>query len=199
MRRRDFIKDLLKSLAGLAAAVPLAALASPSESPPEITQEQALAVLGLEPVSSDGAPEPYPNPVRNAIVSRWIKDVDDTLVHLERFHGYLVDASRQSPEDTDGAEGYKLMYVAFDAMKDLCHAIEGNSSTLDPEGVLMALSGEPMAYIICREGLLRGVIHEPEDIQAQIDQVSERYPAEYGAELQRLYDVRFGKAATNEA
>ena len=190
--RRGFIATALAAIAST-----LTKAVVKAESQPEITQEQALKALGYEPVFPDGVPEPYPNPVRNNIINRWIKDVDDTLVHLERFHSYLIDASRQSPEDTDGAEGYKLMYAAFDAMKDLCHGIECGSDRLHPDGVLMALSGEPMPYICYREGLLYGDIHEPEKIQREIADLSEDYP-EYGAELQRLFDARFSEAVDND-
>ena len=194
--RRRFIGQTLAALA-LATANATQISAAPlssTKATPEITKEQAMNVLGLELVYPEGVPEPYPDPERTAIIDRWIETVDETIIKLVSFWTFLHDARAMSPDATDGTQSFKLMTAAQDSMNDLCHAIECSTETLNPDKFLIALSNEPISFICIRDEILHHDIKDPDSLQLEIDYIRQDYP-EYGAELQRLFDERFGGKA----
>ena len=98
-------RGFLKHLTGLATLAPIAALPIPKpESQPEITEEQALARLGLTKADfTETLPDeaPYPDPERTAILDAHLAKVEAVIIALEAHQGNIEYVRSQAPEDVD--------------------------------------------------------------------------------------------------
>ena len=185
--RRAFLGQLSQSLTALS----LAAIPTPPEAQPEIIEEQAMAVLGAEPVGPP--PAPYPDPERTAIIDRWIAQVDETLVALESMWGFLHEARSTAPEDIKGHVSCRAMFDIRDATDRLSEAIECGLPGLNIDELVQALSNEPITIACIRDEILNS--DEICDyLPLEVEHIAQDYP-EYGAELQGLLDARLGGAS----
>ena len=183
--RRVFLGQLSQSLTALS----LAAIPTPIEAQPEISEEQALAHLGAEPVGPP--PPPYPDPERTAIIDRWIAQVDETLIALDKLWDFLHEARATAPADLEGQVTCRQIFDTQDAVDRLSMAIECGQPGLNTDQLVQALSNEPICVICIRDEILNSS-ESPDRIQIEIDWIGEDYP-EHAAELQRLLDTRFGE------
>ena len=178
-------RGFLKHLTGLATLAPIAALPIPKpESEHEITEEQALAALGAEPIGPP--PPPYPDPQRTATIDHWIQVIDEVLIPLETFWTFLHEARAQAPDVVSPADFARLEDAARDQMNSLCSLME----TITFDELARAITGKPCWYTYVINYIELGD-QTPAVWQREIDGFRERYP-DVADELQTILDTRFG-------
>lgn len=164
--RRQFIKSL--------ALVPLAAVPLPP-----------LVEIEYAPIQ----PPPYGPSERTAAIDACAKLVDETLVKLERFWGFLRDIRALPPEQVDGEKLLTLENDAHSAMDDLTGTIECST---DFEDVFKWATGK-RAYFWCLKSDIIGnerYNFSRAEIQIEIDAFRQDEPA-IADELQALLDARY--------
>lgn len=173
--RRDFIKTLGKTSVAALAAAPLLAL---------ITQESSADSIEHAPTQAP----PFGPPERTAAIDACAKLVDETLVKLERFWGFLRDIRALPPEQVDGVKLLDLENEAHSAMDDLTGTIECST---DFEDVFKWATGKRASYWCLKSDIIGNEKYkfDRDFIQRELDAIRKDDPA-IADELQALLNAR---------
>lgn len=133
---------------------------------------------------------PYGPAERTAIIDKWINRLDETLITLEKYYGFLIDARGLAPEAVDGV---KLVNLEND-VHALCDSMVGYIDC-DYENDLISNATGRSSSAVCVETELRSDSHvfDREFWQREVDAVSGDHPKER-ARLQAIFDAKYGGA-----
>lgn len=186
--RRDFIKSLATALPAVAlagCAVTVATEAAPialgsSADPDYVTIHKSLLEYAPE------APPPFGPPSRTALIDRCAAKIDETIIVLERFHSFLLEAARLAPSQVDGSKWIKLEYEVIDAELELDNAMQSSAFF---EDALEAATGKRSYYWCLKADIIGNEAIDAAFVQQEINAFKEDYPGQV-AELQALLDAR---------
>lgn len=171
-------RTLLKNLAVL---IPFALLPKPSTN-----VRETEADISATPMLTDD---------RTATIDKWASRIDETIVILEKWRAYLLDARAKAAHDIDSDEAAKKLWTTFDTANDLCCDIECGGPEYNIDALLVALTGRSISFIAIKNEILAGD-QPPDRIQLEIDYYSQDDP-DGGVELQAIYDAHFGAGVTS--
>lgn len=170
--RRDFLKSL--------ALVPLAAV-------PVLT-ESALDSVNFTDLDFAPLQLPAYGPAeRTAIIDKWISRLDEALITLEKYYGFLIDARGLPPGQVDGVQ---LVNLEND-VHAICDGMTGYIDCDYEHNIITAATGR-YSGAVCVEAELMSDSHVFDRAfwQREVDAVSEDHPAER-ARLQALLEARY--------
>lgn len=131
-------------------------------------------------------PIPFGPPSRTALIDRCAQKIDETLVTLERFHSFLLEARALPPSQVDGSKWIKLEYAVIDAELELDNAMQSSSFF---EDALEAATGKRSYYWCLKADIIGNEKIDAAFVQSEINAFREDYPGQV-AELQALLDAR---------
>lgn len=175
--RREFLTSLAAvHLAGLKMAVPK--LDKLSSFPQFVEIEYAPTL-----------PPAYGPAARTGIIDKWISRLDETLITLEKYYGFLIDARGLPPGQVDGV---KLVNLEND-VHAICDHLVG-CIDCDYEHDLISAATGRSSGAVCVEAELMSDSHnfDREFWQREVDAVSKDHPGERGR-LQAILDARYLK------
>jgi len=132
-------------------------------------------------------PPPFGPAERTAAIDAAARLVDETIVTLEKFWGFLLDARALPPEQVDGGKWLALENEAIEAEYRLDNAIQ---STEVFEAAIEAATGKRAYYWCLKSDIIGNGPIDVAFVQAEIDAFREDYPGQTD-ELQALLDARY--------
>lgn len=134
------------------------------------------------------APPAYGPLSRTQAINQCAAKIDETIIVLERFHTFLLEARALSPDQVDGSKWIKLEYAVIDAELELDNAMQSSSFF---EDALEAATGKRSYYWCLKADLVGNEAIDAAFVQSEINAFREDYPGQV-AELQALLDARTG-------
>lgn len=133
-------------------------------------------------------PPPYGPAERTAAIDAAAQLVDETIIALEKFWGFLLATRALPPSEVDGCKWFELEYAAMDAETKLDSAIQCSGKF---EDALEAATGKRAYYWCLKSDIMGNEKPDRDFIQVEIDAFREDAP-EVAAELQALLNARLG-------
>lgn len=132
-------------------------------------------------------PPPYGPAKRTAIIDKWITRLDETLITLEKYYGFLIDARGLPPAEVDGVRLVNLE----NEVHALCDKMVGDIDCDCENSIITAATGRSSGAV-CVEAELMSDSHklDREFWQREVEAVSKDHPEERGR-LQAILDARY--------
>lgn len=132
-------------------------------------------------------PPPYGPPERTAIIDKWITRLDETLITLEKYYGFLIEARGLAPAEVDGVQLVNLE----NEVHRICDHMVGCIDCDCENSIITAATGRGSGPV-CVEAELTSDSHtfDRDFWQREVDAVSEDHPHER-ARLQGLLNAKY--------
>lgn len=132
-------------------------------------------------------PPAYGPPERTAIIDKWIGRLDEALITLEKYYGFLIEARGLAPEAVDGV---RLVNLEND-VHATCDGMAGYIDCDCENSIISAATGRSSSAV-CVEAELHSDSHRFDRAfwQREVDGVSGDHPEER-ARLQALLNAKY--------
>lgn len=150
-----------------------------------------IAAVPLSPIGgieyAPTIPPPYGPAERTAIIDKWIGRLDETLITLEKYYSFLIDARGLAPGQVDGVQLVNLE----NEVHRICDHMVGCIDCDCENSIISAATGRGSGPV-CVEAELTSDSHtfDRDFWQREVDAVSEDHPHER-ARLQALLNAKY--------